>query len=288
MKNDDLVKVSKYIFLDSTPIIIYDKIEYATPAGIKEKRDRFIAYLTDWKSNWENKNIDGYAGYFDRDFRYRDMNLTQFKAYKKSLNARYRFIKIILSKINFYAFSNYYMVMFDQLYISDINHFYSRKIQYWEGYPNRAKIVSERSSTLPRITKFEFTKGNYISIDEFRRDYLSRMAKNTVNLTPSSINIKKITIFDASVKIILQRFGANRKLRVIPALLLNNGEYKSLSGIQLENGRPKHPSQGILFRGQEKTILLERETDTEIRSLTLFVINSEDDVEQITTYYINR
>jgi murein L,D-transpeptidase YafK len=291
MNNEDLMKVSRYIFLDQTPIVIYDKIEYDSVAEIKERRDRFIRDLTDWKKNWENKNITGYIDYYEKDFQYSGMGLSAFKSYKKNLNKLYKFIKIILSKINIYSFDNYFVVIFNQLYISDINHFYSKKIQYWENHRDKAKIASELNIRLPQITRFEITKGNYVSLKEFRKDYCDRMTRSTVNFIPGEINLKKVSIFDNSVKVFLKKTGPGSGLRVIPVLLLkNNGstEYDSLPGIVLESGVPQNQSKGIILDNQEEMILLEKEKDAKIKSLTLFVINNEDKFEQIITYFVNK
>lgn len=291
MSNEDLMTVSRYIFLDQTPIIIYDKIEYETVEKIEEKRDRFITYLTDWKSNWENKNIDGYIDYYERGYRYSGMDLAAFKSYKAKLNKQYKFIKIVLSKINLYSFDNYYVISFNQLYISDVNHFYSKKIQYWKNYPDKAKIASEFNIRLPEIKKFEITKGNYISIKEYRKDYYKRMRRDSVNFIPGEINLKKVSIFDNSVKLFLKNPGSNKGLRVIPVLLLKtNGEteYKSLPGIEIENGVPQNYAKGIALYRKEKTVQIEKKKEAGIKSITLFVINNEDTVEQIITYFISR
>ncbi len=164
-----------------------------------------ISYLKQWKENWENKNINGYIGYYEKDFFYSGRNLDQFKAYKRKLNNLYRFIKVILSNINIYAFDNYFVVNFNQLYISDKNHFYHNKIQYWRDYKNKAKIADEYSFSLPSPTKFEISKGNYITINEFRKDYLKQIKTDTLTVSPHEIHLKNISIFGETVKLTLTR-----------------------------------------------------------------------------------
>lgn len=291
MSNEDLMTVSRYIFLNQTPIIIYDKIEYEEIDKIEEKRDRFITYLTEWKSNWETKNIDSYIDYYEEDYRYSGMDISAFKSYKANLNKLYKFIKIVLSKINVYSFNNYSVVLFNQLYISDVNHFYSKKIQYWKNYLSKAKIASEFNIRLPEIKRFEITTGNYISIKEFRHDYFKRMRRDSINFIPGEINLKKVSIFDKSVKLFLKKPGSSKRLRIIPVLLLkNNGktEYESLPGIVLENGMPQNYAKGIALDRREKTILLEKEKEAAIKSITLFVINNENTFEQIITYFVTK
>ncbi|UCH93295.1 MAG: L,D-transpeptidase family protein [Candidatus Aminicenantes bacterium] len=290
MKNPDLIKVSKYIFLDQTPICIYNKIKYETIENIRKKRERLINYLKEWKEHWENKNIDRYTGYYEKDFFYSGMNLDQFKAYKRRLNKLYRFIKVILSDINIYAFKNYFVVTFKQLYISDKNHFYNKKIQYWMDYEDKGRIADESGFQLPPPTKFEISKGNYITIDEFRKDYLKQIKTETIAVSPHEIHLRNISIFGQTVKLFLTRSGSARNLKVIPVLRMENRDstrFQSLPGIPLNGGVPRDYSRGILLEKRETTVVMTKEKDFGLKSLTLFLVNSQDKHEQIITYFFN-
>ncbi|MFC2146320.1 murein L,D-transpeptidase family protein [Acidobacteriota bacterium] len=290
MKNQDLVNVSKYLFLNQTPICIYNKIKYESAANIQKKRSRMIGYLKEWKENWENKNINGYIGYYEKDFFYSGMNLDQFKAYKRKLNNLYRFIKVILSNINLYAFDNYFVVNFNQLYISDKNHFSNTKIQYWRDYRNKAKIADELSFSLPPPTKFEISKGNYITIDEFRKDYLQQIKTDTVTVSPHEVHLKNISIVGETVKLSLTRSGSARDLKVIPVLRLENKDntrFQSLKGISLQDGVPRDYSMGIPLKRIETMVVITKEKDFKLKSLTLFLVNHRNTFEQIITYFVN-
>jgi murein L,D-transpeptidase YafK len=290
MKNQDLVNVSKYLFLNQTPICIYNKIKYETIEKIEEKRSRVINYLRDWKEQWENKNINGYIGYYEKDFFYNGMNLSQFKSYKKKLNTLYRFIKVILSNINIYAFDKYFVVSFNQLYISDKNHFYNNKIQYWRYYKNKAKIVDEFGFSLPTPNRFEVSKGNYITIDQFRKDYQKQLEADTLTVSPHEIHLKNITIFRETVKLTLIRSNSARDLRAIPVLRLENKDdtrFQSLAGIPLQGGVPRDYSRGIPLKRNETMVIMTKEKDIVFKSLTLFLVNHQNTVEQIITYFVN-
>jgi len=290
MKNQDLVNVSKYLFLNQTPICIYNKIKYETAANLQKKRDRMIGYLKQWKENWENKNINGYIGYYEKDFFYSGMNLDRFKAYKRRLNNVYRFIKVVLSNINIYAFDNYFVVNFNQLYISDKNHFSHNKIQYWRDYKNKAKIADEYSFSLPLPTKFEISKGNYITIDEFRKDHLKQMKTDTITVSPHEIHLKNISIFNETVKLSFTRSGSAGDLKVIPVLRLENKDntrFRSLKGIPLQGGVPQDYTMGIPLKRSETTVLMTKEKDFDLKSLTLFLVNHRNTFEQIITYFVN-
>lgn len=291
MQNGDLVKVAKYIFLNQTPICIYDKINYDTVENIETKRDRLIGFLRDWKTNWETKNIDGYIKYYDKDFNYNSMNLPAFKRHKENLNRSYRFIKVSLSDINIYTYGSYFMVMFNQLYISDKNHFYSKKIQYWKDLDTTARIIDERTVDLPDISRFEVTKGNYISIDQFRKEYLKELEASTLRVVPHEINLTHVTVEKRSVKLFLRKSGPGGDVKVVPVLRLENGDssiYQSLEGISLDNGVPQDFIDAVALSENEKAIVIKKEEDFNLRSLTLFLVNRQNKYEQIITYFVNK
>lgn len=291
MHNGDLVKVSKYIFLNQTPICVYDKIRYDTVENITEKRDRLVEYLKEWKTNWESKDISGYIQYYDDRFSYNRMNLTAFKNHKERLNKNYRFIKVSLSDINIYAYDDYFMVMFHQLYISDKNHFYSKKIQYWRDLQYTGKIAAEQTVSLPNISKVEVSRGNYISIDQFRKNQLEQLEAATVKMVPNGIRLTNISIVEKTVTLSLQRSGALDTMKVIPVLRLedkDNSIYRSLEGVTLKNGVPTDFSRAVPMRNRRREVVIKKDEDLQLRSLTLFLVNRRDKYEQIITYFVNK
>lgn len=292
MHNGDLVKVSKYIFLHQTPICIYHKISFDTVENIETRRNRLIEYLRQWKTDWENKNIDGYIGYYDDDFTSDGMNLQHFKSYKDRLNDSYRFIKVTLSDVNIYGYKDYFLVMFNQLYISDRNHFYSKKIQYWKDYKNTSKIVDEFSHGLPPINRIEVSRGNYITIDQFRKDYLEKLTAGTVSVVPHTVILNNISIIEDTVKLSLKTNSPGTgNLKVVPVLLLKEGEnsiFISLDGIPLKDGVPGNYSGGVHLDPGETTVILKKGKDHKLRSVTLFLVNDRGEEEQIITYFVNK
>jgi murein L,D-transpeptidase YafK len=291
MKNTDLVKVSKYIFLNLTPLCIYNKIKYLDPAEIEKKRDRAIEHLKEWKTHWQDKNIDGYIGYYHPGYSYRGMDLDDFKTFKQRLNKRYRFIRVMLSDINLYGFKRYHVAIFNQLYISDQNHFYSKKIQYWGDPGDRAQIVDEYTMSLPQPTKFEVTKGNYITIEEYRKDFIKQMNAATISIAPAGVHLKNVSIFDGTVKLTIQRSGPIGDVRVIPLLKLEKdggAQLKSLDGIALNGGVPRDYSRAVALERNETTLVLKKEPDFQLKSLTLVLVNRGSELAQVITYFINQ
>ena len=258
---------------------------------IAKRRDRIIHYLKEWKEQWQNKNINGYIRYYDKDFFYNGMDLARFKAFKRRLNNSYRFIRVILSDINVYAFKNYFVASFNQLYISDQNHFYSKKIQYWLNDKVNPRIVDEYSFSLPSPSKFEISPGNFISIEEFQEDYLKQLETNTITETPYQIQLKTVSIFQETVKLVITRLERVEGLKVIPVLGLENADntrFLSLPGINLNGGIPMDYTQGLHLENRETTLIIEKDKDFKLKSLTLFLIGSQDQPEQIITYFFHQ
>jgi murein L,D-transpeptidase YafK len=295
MQNGDLVRVSKYLFLNKTPICIYNKINYDTIDNISRRRDLLIGKLKTWKEDWETKNIDKYISHYDQRFRYRRMNVPQFKAYKENLNKRYKFIRVLLSDVNIYGFKNYHVVTFNQLYLSDINHFYSKKIQYWwgDGLESLTRIAGEKTVPLPQPAKFEITKGNYMTPNQFRKQYFAQLKRNTQNIATHDFRIKNISIINNTIKFVLRRPASAQGLKVIPVLRLEHQNddsirYRSLEGISLKNGMPQDYSEGIAMKDVNTTIVMEKDEEYKLKRLTLVMVDGNNDFEQIITYFLNK
>ncbi len=289
MQNGDIIKVAKYLFLNQTPIIVYDKIRFETEANLRKKRDRLIGYIKDWKTNWENKNIDGYIRYYDSDYRQDGMDVKAFKSYKNLLNKKYRFIKVSLSDINLFGYKDYFVVFFHQLYISDINHFYNKKIQYWRIYDNISRIADEYTFRLPGINKFEVSKGNYVSINKFRKDYLRTMKEGTLSIEPHTLRLRKLSVFKE--KVTLKLGGSTcRDLKVIPVLRTgqeSGGQYITLEGVTLRDGVPEGYKGGVSLDRNPTNVVIKKTEEQSLRSLTLFLVGRGEKLQQIVTYFLD-
>ncbi|MGE5341180.1 MAG: L,D-transpeptidase family protein [Candidatus Omnitrophota bacterium] len=312
LSNDDLAEVSRYISLRQTPVCIYERIRYDTVSNIQKKRDQFIACINDWKNNWENKNIDDYIKYYDKSFSYNSLSLAQFKKVKENLNQRYKFIRVFLSDTDLYYFKGYYMALFNQLYISDQTDFYSKKIQYWKEDLKIDKLVDEDSLALPPPAKFEFAKGNLLSIDEYRKNIAgpTRIEPPAVTSVPAStptptiptpslagaispvnVHVSTISIMDQSVKLVIQRSANAKAMRVIPVARFENRDrgtlMQSLDGIVLKGGVPQDYSRAINLEKNEIYLSIKKDKDDILKSLTVFLVNLQNDPEQILTYLMN-
>ncbi len=291
MKNKDLNKVSKYVFLNDTPIFVYNNIEYNTEEEIKKKRKIFLTNFKNWKESWENKNIDGYINSYFPFFRYNNMDLDQFKRYKNRLNKAYKFIRLKLSDITIYSFKNYYYTSFNQLYISDKNHFFSKKIQYWYTSDMKPKIAFETSIPKPKVNKIEISKGNYISINEYRNNILNEEKASSYSIYPSGISLNSIKKNTGSINLSIKNQNIKKHFKAIPVLLLKKDDsstYKTLNNITLKNGVPQNPDGAISLRARETSISINTGEKIFINSVSLFIFDNNNNFKQILTYFIKQ
>lgn len=296
MNNNDLNKVSKYVFLNETPIFIYNTLKFSTQTEIEKKRDDFLRYIKKWKTAWEKKALDEYINSYNSRFRNNGMDLRKFKNYKKRLNRIYKFIRVKLSDITIYSYKNHYFASFNQLYISDRNHFYSKKIQYWNTSNNRPKIAYEKSIPLQSRNKIEISKGNYITIDQFRKNILKNK-EEIVTTTPSSsmiqlnsIILDKIEKKTGNVNLTINKIKNIEQLKTIPVLLLKNNDssiYRSLDNISLKNGIPQNTEDAISLTNKNTSISVPTRAGYHINSVSLFIFDKRNNFKQILTYFIN-
>jgi len=299
MNNSDLNKVSQYVFLKDTPIFVYNKIPYSTEQQIIMERNKFLKYIKTWKISWENKDIDNYINSYSSKFSNNDMDIKAFKQYKKRLNRIYKFIRVRLTDIAVYKYRNYYFTSFNQLYISDKNHFYSKKIQYWNTSNGRAKIAFETSISKPQINKIEISKGNYISIEKYRKNILNNKIEifnnkkefTSFSVTLNNIVLNKVEKKSDNIVLTLNKLNNIARVKIVPVLLIkkdNKTIYKSIEGISLKNGVPQNTRKAISLHNRETKIKIGINNNAFINSVNLFIFDKNNNFKQILTYFIKK
>lgn len=291
MQNDDMKKLAKYLYLNQTPIIIYEKIPWASPESLQKRRESFLEAIHTWKSGWENKLLDQYIASYHDSFTFRRMNLAAFRRYKDDLNKLYDFIRVFISNLRLYSHEDSLLAIFDQIYISDQNHFFTRKMQYWLNDGGVPKIVDERTTSLPGMPQVEISPGNFVSIEQFRADQLRRLREKTRTIQPLLLLLREVVIGPDSVSLNLNLDSGNPGLRAIPVLLLREKEktvYQSLEGVSLSGGSPRDFNAGAGLRRGSNTINLVISAGQSLRSLTIFIIDEHNQVQQIITHMISQ
>ncbi|MFC1528411.1 murein L,D-transpeptidase family protein [Candidatus Latescibacterota bacterium] len=149
--NETIKMISKYVKLNSTPIIIVDKLKILPKEDTETKSNEILELVEKWRSAWETKSIDEYISYYSPSFISQGRNRTQWKNYKADRVFRYVNINHIkLDNFAIFQHGNEMVVHFLQDYSASnlsgkgIKTLYLRPGKYfWE-------IVAESIRSIPR------------------------------------------------------------------------------------------------------------------------------------------
>lgn len=117
--NEDILELAEYVKLQTTPVVIVDKIQYDSDKNIADTR-RIIEHLIEkWQTGWQKKEINRYMDTYSKNFRTNGMGFERWKRYKESLNRQYKYINVSLSDIKILRHNNHMVVSFAQRYKND-------------------------------------------------------------------------------------------------------------------------------------------------------------------------
>jgi len=143
VRNDEIVKLEKYISFKQTPILIFDQIKYSTLEDHKKIRDEKAQFLKDWALAWESKDIDRYISFYDESFTAPGFNFKTWKRHKEKLKNRYSLIQVRLDQPFLLVHNNQMIVKTLQKYTSDRHTDYGIKVIYAKLIEGKYKIIRE-------------------------------------------------------------------------------------------------------------------------------------------------
>lgn len=316
MKNEDLTQVSKYIYLNQTPLCIYEQVPYLSETEIASRREQLMARLSAWKQSWEERDIDAYIANYSPTYQIDGMSRAVFRRHKEQLNRQYRYIRILLNNLTLYAYSDYSIAIFNQVYISDLNHFHAHKIQYWgHGGASGYAIVAEDSRRLPAVERIEVDLGNWVTLDQYRaitekklvsgeRSPLQTEAQTAPSIAaaapapaaatsfsyPGIQTIKSSPASNNTIELEIafgETIGNWRYIPVLAAVKDNQTSYISQNGIHLRDGIPTNPEMGATLTGASQRFSLPLPNGALARSLTVFLVGADNRIRQIVTSILN-
>jgi len=97
VRNDVIKLLKNYVKTGETPILIYDSVQYLAPEEYKSQKSKFLTDFENWRTAWQNQDVDTYIKYYDETFRNDQMNYKQWYKHKKKLKEMYSYIKVNLS-----------------------------------------------------------------------------------------------------------------------------------------------------------------------------------------------
>ncbi len=142
LENHDLIKVSRFIRLQSTPIIVVEKLRMAPRSVIMEQERGLRNFIESWRQAWESKNVDAFMAHYSPNFQSSWLDFNGWKEKKRKLNTRYKSIRVKLGNVYLYRQDGLITSIFTQSYTSDGFHSSGIKILYITHH-DKCKIYAE-------------------------------------------------------------------------------------------------------------------------------------------------
>lgn len=283
--NEDVLELADHIKLQTTPMVIVDKLEYAPAENIADTRREVEGLIEKWRSGWQKKDIAGYMDAYSKDFRGNGMDFQKWKKYKESLNRQYGTIGVSLSDIKILRHHNHIVVAFTQHYKNNQLDSVGIKRLYLVKEKSGWKIMGEEWSPVPaqipamiakryagyRAAKIETLPKQVVSQTPAPLQKISFEANSNSSAQPPSNGIKKesvsskLSVVDIEDFTIDREKTANRvrfklinktmeqqkisgRLTIVTANKNGNGlNYTSYPPMTLEQGAPKDFRNGEWF-----------------------------------------
>jgi murein L,D-transpeptidase YafK len=146
LTNEDLARLSKYVDVSRTPVVIDQSVEWHAPGQWESERETFLKAFGTWKSDWESLDSGKYLSHYSRNFRSPRRDYAAWSASKRKVNAGKTWIKVEANDMSVFAYPgtpNLMMITFEQVYRSNNLATRTVKRQYWEREAGRWRIVHE-------------------------------------------------------------------------------------------------------------------------------------------------
>ena len=145
LANDDLDKVSRYLQIGVTPVIISDRITWLDEQAQTE-RAALQQQMEQWRSDWASLDTQAYLRHYARDFSSGGADYEAWAKQKQLVNSGKSWIKVGLSNVSMFTYPNrpdLVVVNFEQDYSSSNLSNKMKKRQYWMKQDGRWQIVYE-------------------------------------------------------------------------------------------------------------------------------------------------
>ncbi len=119
LENQDLVKASRFIRLQDTPLIVVKKLLMVPRSEILNQERRLRDFVESWRQSWESRDVDEYMSHYSSNFQSCWLDYNGWKEKKKRLSQRYKKIRVRLGDVYFYRQNGLITAVFSQTYSSD-------------------------------------------------------------------------------------------------------------------------------------------------------------------------
>ena len=146
LTNEDLARLSKYVDVSRTPVVIGTAIEWRSPQAWEADRSSFLKAFGQWKADWESLDTTRYLSNYSAHFRSKDHDLAAWAASKRKVNSGKTWVKVGVNDVSLFAYPgqpDLMMITFEQDYRSNNMSKRTLKRQYWAREGSRWRIVQE-------------------------------------------------------------------------------------------------------------------------------------------------
>lgn len=119
VENQDLIKISKFVRLQSTPVIVVEKMLMAPRSRIVEQERELRTFIEEWRQKWESRDLEGYMSHYSPNFQSCWLDYNGWQEKKRKLNKRYSKIRVRLGAVYLYRQNGLITAIFTQTYGSD-------------------------------------------------------------------------------------------------------------------------------------------------------------------------
>jgi murein L,D-transpeptidase YafK len=146
LTNDDLARLSRFVDVGRTPVVIGATVEWKDPRHWDAQREDFLAAFGQWRADWESLDTARYLAHYGAEFRSDGKDREAWIAHKRKVGSGKTWVKVGVSQVSLFSYPGngpMMMVTFEQDYRSNNLSNRTQKRQYWTREGNRWRIVHE-------------------------------------------------------------------------------------------------------------------------------------------------
>ena len=155
LTNNNLKKLSRYLYREWTPIVVLDRITLLDEKVLRERADQYRNFIMSWLNAWENKDLNKFRKCYSRRFREaKGHNLDAYIRHKQRLFRVYDSISIDTDGLRIIFAKKYALALFLEDFSGDHFHNSGVKFVYVAQENGIPKIVAERFVGVDRASKW--------------------------------------------------------------------------------------------------------------------------------------
>jgi len=143
LENKDIEELATLIKMFDTPIVISSRIEMASPADIQKEKEEMTEIIENWRSAWQDRDIERYMSFYSSRFTSGGKNWLQWKENKSQVANKYSQITVEIDDLRLLTADGVVLATFKQTYGTSSFKTRGTKMLYLTKNSDQWKIVAE-------------------------------------------------------------------------------------------------------------------------------------------------